>query len=613
MQTALRALCAALLLTAATATAAPINHFRAASGPHNYIVNNHPAVLRHMTISSWIVGTYAHEPLVCRDDAGAQVYPIVEHQVNGELAAAWGLFDRLEVGGSVPATFLYGPPTPDNPAVLCGGFDPEGITTAAIADPRVFAKFLLTPWNEGLVASIRLATDIPLAQLNEDASSFAGERRFPSVVPGVSVGYSSKWFKTGANLGAVIREPAPIGDELLIGSELQYGLGAELTAVPGVIYVDADIYGKASFDVGGAFVFGNRTQLPLEAVIGGKFFVGPVAMILGVGTGIIADYGAPDARVFAGIGYYPPEPEPEPEEEGPGDRDGDGILDPDDECPDAPEDIDGFEDEDGCPDVDNDEDGILDVDDGCPDDPEDRDRWEDADGCPDPDNDKDEILDVDDECPNDPEVYNDFEDEDGCPDSADPEKKVLVIVKREKVEILDKVYFAFDSDRILPKSYELLDNVAKVIKEHTEIPKILVEGHTSSEGSDKYNLDLSDRRAKSVMRYLIAAGVDPFRLDARGFGESTPIADNDTEDGRSKNRRVEFTIVQPEEDEEAGDDESDATEDEESEGDDYDFEDEDGEEARGRSQGFQRLRPIARRLVGRHALCSVEWVCSEGL
>ncbi len=100
------------------------------------------------------------------------------------------------------------------------------------------------------------------------------------------------------------------------------------------------------------------------------------------------------------------------------DRDGDGIPDDVDKCPDDPEDKDGFEDEDGCPDPDNDKDGILDVDDLCPNDPEDKDGFEDKDGCPDPDNDKDRILDVNDKCPNEPETYNGFEDEDGCPDKG---------------------------------------------------------------------------------------------------------------------------------------------------------------------------------------------------
>ncbi len=98
------------------------------------------------------------------------------------------------------------------------------------------------------------------------------------------------------------------------------------------------------------------------------------------------------------------------------DRDGDGMSDARDLCPDDPEDLDGFEDADGCPDLDNDGDGIADVDDLCPSVAEDRDGFEEEDGCPDPDNDQDGILDFDDHCPNQPETMNGFDDYDGCPD-----------------------------------------------------------------------------------------------------------------------------------------------------------------------------------------------------
>jgi hypothetical protein len=98
------------------------------------------------------------------------------------------------------------------------------------------------------------------------------------------------------------------------------------------------------------------------------------------------------------------------------DRDGDGIADAFDKCPDEPEDKDGFQDADGCPDPDNDMDGIPDAKDQCPNEPEDKDGFQDEDGCPDPDNDKDGIPDVKDKCPNEPETFNGYQDEDGCPD-----------------------------------------------------------------------------------------------------------------------------------------------------------------------------------------------------
>jgi large repetitive protein len=513
------ALIAALLALAETARAAPINHFEAAAGPHNYLVTNHPAVLPHLTPSAWLILSYAHDPLVYRDADGNQLDRIIEHQVNAEVAAAFGLFDRFEIAAVAPGMWVNGP-----------GLDGAGVNEFSTGDLRVLGKVLLTPWNEGLVASFRLQSALlPVAQLNRNAGAFAGET-FPNITPALTVGFSSTYFKAGADVGYLLRAPTQIDPSFVVGHEITYGVGMEIAALPKVLAITGDVYGRAT----PSFLFSSRDQFPLEGAVALKGFLGPVALVAGIGSGIIADYGSPDVRVFAGIGFYP---------QADGDRDGDGILDSVDKCPDDPEDKDGYADEDGCPDPDNDADAILDVDDKCPNEPEDKDRWQDEDGCPDPDNDEDELLDDDDECPNDPETKNGFEDEDGCPD--DPNKKVIVVT-REKIDINDKIYFAYDSDRILPRSYELLDQVAAIILEHTEIPGIFIEGHTDADGSDEYNRDLSDRRAKSVRAYLVDKGVPAERLQAKGFGESQPIADNATEEGKAQNRRVEFKIVDAE-------------------------------------------------------------------
>ena len=219
------------------------------------------------------------------------------------------------------------------------------------------------------------------------------------------------------------------------------------------------------------------------------------------------------------------------------DRDGDGIPDELDKCPDDPEDFDGFEDEDGCPDLDNDKDGIPDKLDLCPNDPEDKDGFEDEDGCPDPDNDHDRILDVNDKCPNEPETYNGFEDEDGCPD------KGMVIVQRGKLEILDKIYFETDKDIIKEQSFPLIDAIAATIKGHPEIALLEIQGHADERGDDEHNLDLTDRRAHSVQRALEDRNVELGRLRARGYGETKPICTQHNEECWSKNRRVEFIIL----------------------------------------------------------------------
>ena len=172
----------------------------------------------------------------------------------------------------------------------------------------------------------------------------------------------------------------------------------------------------------------------------------------------------------------------------PGDRDHDGILDNVDKCPDDPEDKDGFEDEDGCPDKDNDKDGILDTKDKCPNEPEDKDKFEDEDGCPDPDNDTDGIQDDDDKCPNEPEDKDGFEDEDGCPDpdndkdgvpdAADkcpndpgppdndgcPKKYTHIVVTQEKIELKQKIFFDTDKATIQPRSFSLLDEIGSRVE-----------------------------------------------------------------------------------------------------------------------------------------------------
>jgi OOP family OmpA-OmpF porin len=96
----------------------------------------------------------------------------------------------------------------------------------------------------------------------------------------------------------------------------------------------------------------------------------------------------------------------------------------------------------------------------------------------------------------------------------------------------------------LPESFGLLDDITKIIKDNPHIKKIAIEGHASAEGDPKRNLTLSDERAKSVMKYIVDKGVDAKRLTAKGFGITKPIADNATEEGREKNRRVEFNIVE---------------------------------------------------------------------
>jgi outer membrane protein OmpA-like peptidoglycan-associated protein len=217
---------------------------------------------------------------------------------------------------------------------------------------------------------------------------------------------------------------------------------------------------------------------------------------------------------------------------GDGDIDGDGIPDSRDQCVLQPEDKDGYEDADGCPEPDNDLDGIPDAVDKCPNEPEDPDGFEDADGCPDPDNDKDGVLDVDDMCPNEPGPPGG--DRPGC-----PQKPALVIVTDKEIKITQQIHFEFDKDKIRPESFPILDAVAEVLVKFPKI-RIEVQGHTDNKGSARYNKSLSDRRAAAVKKYLVAHGIDSGRLVSHGYGMERPIVPNDTDQNRALNRRVQF-------------------------------------------------------------------------
>jgi OOP family OmpA-OmpF porin len=248
----------------------------------------------------------------------------------------------------------------------------------------------------------------------------------------------------------------------------------------------------------------------------------------------------------------------------PGDRDGDGITDNVDKCPDVPENFNGYQDEDGCPDdPDTDGDGIPDSKDACPTVKEDTDGYLDDDGCPDPDNDADGILDAVDKCPNEAEDPDGFEDADGCPEPdndhdgvldlddacpldpgpADnkgcPKKPALVVVTSGQISIKEQIHFEFGKSKIKPDSFPILNAVVQVLRDNSQIT-LEIGGHTDNKGTPSLNKKLSDDRAAAVRAYLVEHGIDAGRLTSRGYGQDVPIDTNATEAGRAKNRRVEF-------------------------------------------------------------------------
>ena len=225
------------------------------------------------------------------------------------------------------------------------------------------------------------------------------------------------------------------------------------------------------------------------------------------------------------------------------DNDQDGIADKNDKCPNEAEDRDGYQDEDGCPDIDNDGDGIPDAQDKCPNDPEDKDGFQDDDGCPDLDNDGDGIPDSVDKCPNEPETFNGIDDTDGCPDSGTGAAGTIAITGG-KIELPEAIQFEEGSDRLIARSQALVERVAEKMKANPQVKRIRIEGHTDDVGSSRKNLELSQLRADAVRAFMIRKGVEADRLQAVGYGDTHPIDKRKTAEARAKNRRVEFIIVE---------------------------------------------------------------------
>ncbi len=256
------------------------------------------------------------------------------------------------------------------------------------------------------------------------------------------------------------------------------------------------------------------------------------------------------------------------------DKDGDGITDADDACPET-KGLAAFK---GCPDTDND--GITDADDkcpreagtvankGCPVRDKDGDGIEDKDdACPNdkgpvstkgcPDRDGDGVTDKDDACPDKkgevaqkgcPDTDGDgvYDFEDRCPDKAGVrEKRGCPDIKKEDKAKLERaiklVQFETSKASLLAKSFAILDEVVSVLNQYPEY-SLNIGGHTDGQGDDKMNMELSERRAKTCYDYLVSKGIASARMAHAGYGETKPVADNATKEGRDQNRRVEFEL-----------------------------------------------------------------------
>lgn len=384
-----------------------VQRFHPAPGPRNFINTSGARQDGEMAFSAGFLANYAYKPFVViscaseddcdegspeRDDI-----PVIENLVTADLLGSFTPIPRLQIGLRVPVTYAKGQGlTPEGDADFGGGISSTGLGDMELEGKYRFYGDVEAPFVVGGAAFLTAPLGTATAE-----GAYIGSSTVTGGLRAIADGRSGP-VAYALNLGGVFSGSGRVGTTKL-GSEFQYGVAGSYAVSP-VFQVMAEGFGSTRFTA-------NRGENALEALLGIRILPmnGALAISAGAGTGVIEGVGVPKIRAFLGVMYINETR----------DRDGDGIKDNLDQCPTDPEDLDGYEDSDGCPDLDNDLDTIADDADKCPNEAEDPDDFEDVDGCPEPDNDKDGINDDSDVCPLEPETKNGYKDEDGCPDVPD--------------------------------------------------------------------------------------------------------------------------------------------------------------------------------------------------
>lgn len=481
--------------------------FRPSAAPRDLVMVQKSEIIGHLSPILGLYMDFAFNPLVLVTGDQNETVHAITAGLTVTPVVGLGLFNWFDVTLAVPVVAWQ---TGSNLRQL----GTEGsVPTSALGDMRLAVKVGLPYLNRkdqvksGFGMALAGNLDIPTGSLKAFTSDGAVAGG-PSLIFDYRFGFG---LLLAANAGVWLRPGGQFAG-VRLGSMASFGLGAEAYVVQRYgISIIGEVYGYPSLT---KFPESAR-QVPAEVLLGirwqSKY---GITITTGGSFGAACGFGAPAVRLFNSITWQPEKSREQEEidrlqrghdEENP-DPDGDGLIGTADRCPKEagpPENL-------GCPDKDSDGDGIVDRIDDCP------------------------------------ELAGGPRGKRGCP---------TAYVKGDQIVILDQVHFATDKDIILPESTPVLQEVAKVLIDNPEIREVRIEGHTDIRASDAYNMNLSQRRVNSVMDYLVKEGIDPSRLNAKGFGHSAPVYDDagclgpdeqltpTCRSMTSKNRRVVFRIV----------------------------------------------------------------------
>jgi OOP family OmpA-OmpF porin len=442
-----------------------------------------------------VVGDLALRPLVIYDQAGNRVASLVDQQAMLHLGAAVVLSGRLRVDLNVPIVLWQ-----------------DGV--AGVLEGREYAP----PTNDRL-GDVRLGVDLRVfGEAHANATGVVGVQVF------FRTGHQSAYTSDGAPRlwprFSLAGEAGPLVWAARVGYHYRptwkcgcYSPGPELTGALAIgvrlfptMLVGPELYASTPATGDG---FGKPATSPVEALFGVHLAVAPDwALGLGAAPGLTDGAGSPSWRFVASLQFFPmfvppappaarpvePPPPPEPPPPLPAPKPRPPAPPPRPPVPPPPPPP--------PPPTDRDGDGVFDPEDACPDAPGPRHEDPKRNGCP------------------------------------------IVVIQGGQIRIREQVKFKTNSAVILPESDYILVGIVKLLKENPEIKKLRIEGHTDAQGKARANKKLSERRAASVMKWLVKLGISKKRLASAGFGRERPIATNQTEEGRTENRRVEIHIVE---------------------------------------------------------------------
>ncbi|MEN0061448.1 MAG: OmpA family protein [Myxococcota bacterium] len=481
--------------------------------------------------------SYHHNPLVYRQ--GDEETRIVRNVLQANAIGGWGI-GPVRLGLDVPIYLLADGEVSD-PEAGIGDIGLDGRVTIFGEGAPVDA-----PVDIGLQGRLF----VPTATVNTalGAPDLAGQI---AVVASADVGN----LLLLANAGTRIN-PTEVLENIELNDAFEYRFGGAYAfndrggislEFAGLLYYSAEI--------------ANRAGSPFEGLVGGYGRLTDNLELRGaIGRGLTAGVGSPDLRIIAGLALLPGSPKTTEEPE-PVDSDGDGVVDSKDGCPDEAEDLDTYQDDDGCPDPNTSvavrvlgpnerplrratltrtppgedaepvvtkgpqhalvlEPGTWTFDVTAP-------GYKPVTVTQDVVNGPAEVLNV----------------------TLEPSSQ-RIVVDQDRIELAETVQFQTGSDRLLKESLPLLDEIAGILDKTPDIIKVSIEGHTDNRGDEAANQRLSARRAQTVMTYLVNSGIAKERLQSAGFGESKPLDERNVDEAWEKNRRVEIRILEWADDEE---------------------------------------------------------------